>query len=138
VPSADSINLFRWRRGFPTGEPADGSHPRRRGRARARDDQPAHQGCSGSREGTRQKAGRRQSNLRAIGDKGREISRAVRIKKATDRVADLSPIIAEIRASGIMSLGKMAKALNERGIRTPRGSEWQPTQVKRVLERIVA
>ena len=25
---------------------------------------------------------------------------------------------------------------NERGIRTPRGSEWQAVQVKRVLERV--
>src|ERR671917_1097190 len=33
-------------------------------------------------------------NLRAVGDKGREISRAVRIKKANARTADLSPIIA--------------------------------------------
>jgi hypothetical protein len=32
-------------------------------------------------------------------------------------------------------LGRLAKALNERGIRTARGSEWQPVQVKRVLER---
>ena len=77
-------------------------------------------------------------NLRAVGDRGREISRQVRIKKAADRVVDLSPIIAEIRASGATSLGRIAKALNERGIRTPRGAEWQPVQVKRVLERVAA
>ena len=75
-------------------------------------------------------------NLRTVGDKGRAISRVVRIKKAADRTADLSPIITEIRASGATSLGKIAKALNERGIRTPRGSEWQAVQVKRVLERV--
>jgi DNA invertase Pin-like site-specific DNA recombinase len=82
------------------------------------------------------KLGGDRGNLRAVGDRGREISRTVRIKKASDRVADLSPIIAEIRASGATSLGRIAKALNERGIRTPRGAEWQPVQVKRVLERI--
>ena len=82
------------------------------------------------------KLGGDRGNLRAVGDKGRAISRAVRIKKAADRTADLSPIITEIRASGATSLGKIAKALNERGIRTPRGSEWQAVQVKRVLERI--
>ena len=43
------------------------------------------------------------------------------------------PIIAEIRASGIVSLGGIAKALNAREIRTPRGVKWQPVQVKRVL-----
>jgi len=47
------------------------------------------------------------------------------VRKATARAADLSPIITEIRASGATSLGKIAKALNEHGIRTPRGSEWQ-------------
>jgi Recombinase len=76
--------------------------------------------------------------MRAVGDKGREISRTVRIKKAAARTADLAPIIAEIRASGATSLGRIAKSLNERGIRTPRGAEWQPVQVKRVLERIAA
>jgi DNA invertase Pin-like site-specific DNA recombinase len=75
-------------------------------------------------------------NLRTVGEMGRAISRVVRIKKAADRTADLSPIITEIRASGATSLGKIAKALNERGIRTPRGSEWQAVQVKRVLERV--
>ena len=53
-------------------------------------------------------------------------------------MTDLSPIIAEIRASGAMSLGRIAKALNERGIRTLRGAEWRLVQVKRVLERIAA
>jgi DNA invertase Pin-like site-specific DNA recombinase len=84
------------------------------------------------------KLGGDRGNLQAVGDKGRAISCQVRIKKATDRVADLSPIIAEIRSSGATSLGRIAKALNERGIRTPRGAEWQPVQVKRVLERIAA
>src|SRR5215217_861284 len=48
-------------------------------------------------------------NLRAVGDRGREINRAVRIGKAEARTADLSPIIAEIRASGATSLGRIAK-----------------------------
>jgi Recombinase len=51
-------------------------------------------------------------------------------------VADLSSIITEIRAPGATSLGRIAKALNERGICTPRGSDWQPVQVQRVLERM--
>ena len=77
-------------------------------------------------------------NLPALGDTPREISREIRSRKAEARRADLEPILAEIRASGITSLGQMAKALNERGIRTPRGAEWQAVQVKRVLERVVA
>ena len=84
------------------------------------------------------KLGGDRGNLRAVGNRGREISRTVRIKKAQARTADLAPIIAEIRASGATSLGGIARALNERGIRTPRGSAWQPVQVRRVLERIAA
>ena len=82
------------------------------------------------------KLGGDRGNLQAVGSKGREISRTVRIKKAADRTADLAPIIAEIRASGALSLRQIAVALNERGIRTLRGAEWQPVQVKRVLERV--
>ena len=77
-------------------------------------------------------------NLPVLGDKPREISREIRVRKAEARRADLEPILAEIRASGAISLGQIAKALNERGIRTPRGAEWQPVQVKRVLERLRA
>ena len=51
-------------------------------------------------------------------------------------MTDLSPIIAEIRGSGATSLGRIAKALNERGSRTPRGAAWQAVQVQRVLERM--
>src|SRR5215212_5441013 len=82
------------------------------------------------------KLGGDRGNLRAVGDKGRKISRTIRVRKAAARAADLSPIIMEIRASGASSLRQIAVALNERGIRTPRGSEWQAVQVKRVLERV--
>ena len=52
-------------------------------------------------------------------------------------MTDLSPIIADIRASGAMSLGRIAKALPRGGdIRTPRGAAWQAVQVQRVLERM--
>lgn len=82
------------------------------------------------------KLGGDRGNLRGVGEKGRGISRTVRIRKAAARAADLSPIIMEIRALGGSSLRQIAAALNERGIRTPRGSEWQAVQVKRVLERV--
>ena len=42
------------------------------------------------------------------------------------------------RTSRSTSLNEIARALNECGIRTPRGAEWQPVQVKRVLEQTVA
>jgi DNA invertase Pin-like site-specific DNA recombinase len=82
------------------------------------------------------KLGGDRGNLRAVGDKGREISRTVRIAKAHDRLSLVAPIVRELRASGLTSLRQIAAALNERGIPTPRGAEWQAPQVKRVLERI--
>ena len=82
------------------------------------------------------KLGGDRGNLPAVGDKGREISRTVRIAKANDRLSLVAPIIREIRASGVTSLRQIAAALNERGIPTPRGAEWQAPQVKRVLERL--
>jgi DNA invertase Pin-like site-specific DNA recombinase len=75
-------------------------------------------------------------NLAAVGDKGREISRKVRIAKAQDRVKLVAPVIAELQASGTRSLRQIADALNARSIPTPRGAVWRPVQVKRVLERL--
>lgn len=53
---------------------------------------------------------------------------------AEARAQDRLPAIEEIRASGITSLHGIAKALNEQGIPTARGGQWQAVQVKRVLE----
>jgi hypothetical protein len=56
---------------------------------------------------------------------------------ATRRSANLAPVLAEIKASGITTLGGTARALNERNIPTARGQgSWQAVQVQRVLERI--
>lgn len=62
-------------------------------------------------------------------------SRKVRSKTAADFVLNSIPIIKQIQATGLTSLTAIAGALNARGIRSARGGEWQPTQVKRVLER---
>jgi DNA invertase Pin-like site-specific DNA recombinase len=61
---------------------------------------------------------------------------AIRDRTAT-RTADLAPVIAELQASGITSLGALARALTERGIPTARGGKiWQPVQVSRVLRSV--
>src|SRR5262249_2047279 len=49
--------------------------------------------------------------------------------------ANVRPIIKEIQNSGVSSLRGVAKALNARGVRTARGSEWTAVQVSNVLER---
>ncbi len=64
---------------------------------------------------------------------GREKGRAARTKIATERTADLAPIIADIRAAGVVSLRAIAADLNRRGIPAPRGGAWSAVQVKRIL-----
>ena len=64
---------------------------------------------------------------------GRQKAAEVRQGKAASRTADLLPVIDAIRAEGITSATGIAKALNERGIPTPRGGRWQAVQVQRML-----
>ncbi|GEP07943.1 recombinase family protein [Methylobacterium oxalidis] len=60
---------------------------------------------------------------------------AIRTRVAA-HVADLEPVIRELQAEGITSLRRLATALNDRGIPTARGGQWQAVQVQRVLERL--
>jgi DNA invertase Pin-like site-specific DNA recombinase len=62
-------------------------------------------------------------------------SRTVRSKASAQFVQNAIPVIRQIQATGLTSLREVAQALNARGVRSARGGEWQPTQVKRVLER---
>jgi hypothetical protein len=48
--------------------------------------------------------------------------------------ADLVPIIADIRAKGVISLHGIAAGLNEHGIPTAQGGTWSAVQVQRVLD----
>lgn len=75
------------------------------------------------------------SGASEISAKGREASAAKRGARADRRSVDLAPIIAELRAAGASSLREIAAGLNEKGVRTSRGSEWSAVQVKRVLDR---
>lgn len=71
-------------------------------------------------------------------EKGRAAGRAKRTAKSDQRANDLSPILADIRASGASSLREIASVLNERNIPTPRGGIWSAVQVSRVLARQAA
>jgi DNA invertase Pin-like site-specific DNA recombinase len=62
-------------------------------------------------------------------------SRAVRTAQAEQFASNVLPIIIQIRAAGVRTLSGIAGALNARGLRTPRGGEWQAVQVKRAIER---
>ena len=69
------------------------------------------------RQGPREEAqGGNRGSLPVIGDKGRAISLATRQAKAKSRAADLAPIIADLRASGSVSLQQIAEGLNAKGI----------------------
>jgi DNA invertase Pin-like site-specific DNA recombinase len=49
---------------------------------------------------------------------------------------DLRSTIEALKAEGVESLGSIANALTERGIRTPRGGLWHKTSVKNLLTRL--
>jgi len=68
--------------------------------------------------------------------KQRAMGRAVLQAQARARAADRAPIIAELRAAGIVTLQAIADGLNERGIPAARGGQWGITQVVRLLETI--
>ncbi len=74
-------------------------------------------------------------NLSAVSHLGRDASKAVRVAKADDRAKDLARTIAHLQAAGA-SLRAIAAELNERGIKTARGSEWTAMAVKRVVDRL--
>ncbi|SRR5579883_3133561 len=56
-------------------------------------------------------------------------------KRADERAAQIMPAIRELQAAGVTSLTRLAAALNDQGIPTPRGGQWQAVQVARVLSR---
>ena len=63
----------------------------------------------------------------AAGEAGRRAQAA----RAGARLADLAPVLSELRADGISSLGGVAAALNIRGIPAAQGGTWTSTQVRR-------
>ena len=56
--------------------------------------------------------------------------------KAQEHATNLRSILEEIRSQGVTSIRKMAEELNRRGVLAPRGGEWQPTTVVRLLARL--
>jgi hypothetical protein len=57
--------------------------------------------------------------------------------QAQARAVELEPVIEELQAQGLTSLSEIARALDGKGISTPRGEgPWQARQVKRVLDRL--
>jgi Recombinase len=66
----------------------------------------------------------------------REVCKAV-TARADAFATDLAPTVAELQAAGATSLRAIARGLNERGIRTPRGvGEWKAGSVAQLLARL--
>ena len=79
----------------------------------------------------------RMQSGRHLGHRGPSVIDKARTARAIAGGADLAPIIAELRAAGVMNLKGIAEALNERRAPTPAGGKhWRPMQVARVLKRL--
>lgn len=68
-------------------------------------------------------------------EKGRQEASKVISREAREAVADLLPIMTNMRLAGL-TLQDIADHLNKEGQTTRRGKEWSATQVKRVLDRV--
>ena len=69
-------------------------------------------------------------------DESRAAAVTAILRVANERAANnITPVIAELRAGGAISLQDIAAGLNQRGITTARGGTWSARQVARVLAR---
>jgi DNA invertase Pin-like site-specific DNA recombinase len=80
------------------------------------------------------KLGGQRGNLHDL-RKGPAVSAEIRSRAAQGRAEKVMRQIDGIRESGATSLRAIAAALNDAGIRTPRGGVWQAAQVKSVMDR---
>lgn len=78
----------------------------------------------------------RKSKHHLVPGAGQKAATAQAKANAQVGVQDRLQEIEAIKATGITSLSGIAKALNEQGITTARGGQWQAVQVKRVLEAV--
>lgn len=73
-------------------------------------------------------------NRRNLADaRGKSLS--VRSAKADQHAANMLPIIRQIQGAGVAPLRDIAGALNARGFKSARGSQWDAKAVSRVLNR---
>ena len=79
------------------------------------------------------KLGGDRGNLPRVARRGSRASAKARSEAASKRASDLAEVIADLRQHGCKSLKAIAEGLTEREIRAPRGGEWSPTQVMRIV-----
>jgi hypothetical protein len=71
------------------------------------------------------------TNIREAGD----IGRTTLIATADQQARSLVPALRAIQAEGILSIGAITRAFNERKVPTPRGSRWHVSSVANLLAR---
>jgi hypothetical protein len=76
-------------------------------------------------------APRGRSNAAQAAAKGHQV-----LSEEADAFAsNVMPIVNSLRAAGITDLRSLARALNNRGVRTARGGRWHVSNVKNVINR---
>jgi DNA invertase Pin-like site-specific DNA recombinase len=78
--------------------------------------------------------GAKLGNPRNIADAG-SFGRNIQMAAADEFVAGLMPLLSSLRSTGATTIGAITRALNERGIRTPRGAQWHVSSVSNLLAR---
>lgn len=73
-------------------------------------------------------------DITTVGEQGREAALEARQAKAASYRADILPVIKEKQRQGAATLQAIADALNADGTPAPRGGEWSPVQVSRILK----
>jgi DNA invertase Pin-like site-specific DNA recombinase len=68
-------------------------------------------------------------------DAAAAIGRKAQVESANQLAANVMPIIASLRESGVSDLRGLAHALNTRGVRTARGGSWHVSNVKNLIDR---
>jgi DNA invertase Pin-like site-specific DNA recombinase len=65
------------------------------------------------------------------------LGRSVQSEEAERFAANVLPVIRSIRSAGVNGMASIAKALNDRGVRTARGGRWHVSTVRNLLARSV-
>lgn len=69
---------------------------------------------------------------------GNAASARTRSDRAQQRARDLAPILASLSRANVTAPTAIARELNQQNIPAPRGGQWTPVQVQRVLQRVAA
>ncbi len=73
-------------------------------------------------------------DITSVASQGRQVAIGVRREKAANYRADILPLIQEKQRRGAGTLSAIAAALNADNTPAPRGGQWSPVQVKRILD----